>query len=168
MRYKTAKIVFIVTALCFLFFYVNLTFSDVDPYTNKLELQSAVSKFITALLNQDTDILTALSYMPGTFQFDKEEKIDKFLRNYFDKLQETSQIEVISRDIINSKEAEVTIRVHFSVREAALVGLDVMEIAPRDETWTFVKKKESSLPKEQRGKWLFWLDQLKKPPFVNP
>lgn len=155
MRHKTSKIAFIATAFFLLSLYTRPPLGNADPYTDKLKSKAAVTNFIAAILERDVDALLKRSHLPETFQFDKKDKIKKFLKNYFDPIVETRKIEIQSIKIANAREAEAMVWVYRFDRRENIPGTD---LKPREETWRFIKGKGSSFPRDQRGKWLFVLE----------
>ena len=151
MRHKTSKTALIAAALFFLSLCAIPTLSSADhPYTDKINLKSAVSEIIAAILNEDVDALIELTHLPETFQYNKEDKVKKLLKKYFDKIVETRGINVHSLELINSNEAAAMVSVYRFDRRGGIPGMD---LKPRDETWNFVKGKKTPA----RGKWLFVL-----------
>lgn len=151
MRVKTRTIGLTAAIFLLLSLYIPPPLYGADPYTDKLELTATVKDFSDAVLDQDADALMEMTHLPGTFQFDKEEKIEKFLKSYYDVIVETRIIEVKSITRISETEGEAEISVYQFDRRPDIPGMD---LPAREEVWKFIKLKKGS----KLSPWLFVLE----------
>lgn len=150
MSLRTVKIARLAAALLLFALCARPPSSGADPYSDRLALKSAVSVMTKAILREDIDALMELSLLAGTFQFDKRDRLNKFMQDYFNVNVVTEAIEPVDLNLISDQKAEATVRVHIVSRRYA----EQMNLQPREKVWSFVKGEKG--PK--RGKWLFVLE----------
>ena len=147
-----------------LFFLLPL-FSVVSPATRaetdlaisaeeKTLIEDAIDKVVFSMIDKDIDALMKLTRLDALFQFEKKEKLSKFLLRYVGADFKMSNVETFQIRKIKPDEIKAMVKVYLTAQDA-IGGLGA---APRAEVWRFVKGTEG----EERDKWFFLIEDQSK------